>query len=156
MKARTLPGFTLVELIIVMILTGILVGLAGGVFYYLNSYRIQVDRKAIPLNTVSRLEYVLRRDVEESQTIIAEEDLLKCYFASDSVIYQSVDTVLLRRQAGFTESFEVVVSFGNFVLTDDRLEQFEVAVIDERKRINRYYFAKQYGLAAIINQKPTP
>ncbi len=50
-------GFTLLELLIVLILTGILMSLVSGVIYYLFVYHKQIESKALPVNVIHQFDY---------------------------------------------------------------------------------------------------
>ncbi|MEL7148835.1 MAG: prepilin-type N-terminal cleavage/methylation domain-containing protein [Bacteroidota bacterium] len=146
-KREKLPGFTLLELLIVLILMGILISLAGGVFYNLNTYRLQVERRSGPINATSRLEFTLRNDVEQAKELNIEDQVLSCYRMTDTVTYVVSTDELIRTQAGLVDTFQLESSISKVMVTNQRLRQFELSLTDQLGRTYHYFFSKDYSVA---------
>lgn len=139
-----LNGFTLLELLIVLILTGILMSLVSGMFYYLFVYQKQVEDKSAPVNTIHRLDYLIRLDMDRAETLSFGSGVLTARLPGDTVSYQFGEESIVRMQRSVTDTFSVAGTVGKLVTREDLLVSFELSLAFGPGTGVRHFYEKQY------------
>ncbi len=144
-----MKAFTLVELMVVMMLTALLILLAGGIFYYLSQYSAQIMHKALPVNELSRIHYLLENDVALSDKVEFNGDTLK--FMSDRPIsYVLMDSVMLRIQSPMIDTFSIKAQLKEIELTDGAVTSCNLEYRDHYNRLGNILLTKTYSSAQLL------
>lgn len=92
MNTKKLKAFTLVEMMIVLLLSSILMGAASVLYQNVTAYHTRLRDRAEQTNTFHRLKYYLQKDISRSDAIELTSSVLdlndgqiKYYFEADSV-----------------------------------------------------------------------
>ena len=147
MKTLSLKGFTLIELLVVLILTGILMSLVSGMFYYLFVYQKQIETKATPIETIHRLDYLVRLDMERSERVIFEKEIITMKLPADTVFYELNEDYILRRQKQVTDTFAISNTVGNLKIRNGFLTGFEWSLTYGPGVTIRHIYHKTYDRA---------
>lgn len=147
MKDLKIKAFTLIELLVVLILTGLLVSLVGGIFYYLFVYQQQIDRKPVAVNTMQQMDYLLKRDFDQSEKLFFDGIKLSCINDLDSISYVFESDMIIRKQLIMVDTFLVEALTGRVEKVGDLLKSIEMVVNDSQNRKVRHRYEKIYGVA---------
>lgn len=147
MKDMKIKAFTLIELLVVLILTGVLVSLVGGIFYYLFVYQQQIDRKPVAVNSMQQLDYLLKKDFDQSERLFYDEGNLACISSQDSVQYAFDGNTIIRMQSIMVDTFEIGAVPGRIEKIGDLLKSFEMEITDQQNRTVKHRYEKSYGVA---------
>lgn len=147
MKHPKFKSFTLLELLIVLILTGILMSLVSGIFYYLFVYHQQVERKALPVNRIHQLDYLLKRDIDKASKVLLENHVLECRNWRDTVVYTIESNYVIRAQNTVVDTISIKASIDKIVKAGIFLKSFELSVEDNQNRKISHYYEKIYGVS---------
>jgi len=96
MMNRRLKAFTLTEMIVVMLLTAVVIGMAYAVFQIISKSYTSFNLKNEKVNDAERLEHWLARDLQRADACLNEEDGLKLLIGVDTVSYTFKDSVVTR------------------------------------------------------------
>src|ERR1044072_3609062 len=103
-------SFSLVEMLVVLVLSGISIGIIYFAYYTLSTYQITLSRKYNDLNDRNTLYFSLKKDIERSQqvTVFGESDLY-CLSPHENLTiqYSFSSTYSIRRQAGRVDTFHI-------------------------------------------------
>ncbi|MGB3468380.1 MAG: prepilin-type N-terminal cleavage/methylation domain-containing protein [Cyclobacteriaceae bacterium] len=143
-NAKKLPGFTLLELLIVLILTGVLMSLVSGTFYYLFVYQQQVEKKSIPVNTAHRLDYLLRLDMDRAVDIKYTDREMIMNLPQDTVTYVFGDEMILRGQSTVADTFAITGAVKHVVIQNDQLLSFELTLAMQPGSTIAHFYRKAY------------
>lgn len=147
MKNKKIKAFTLVELLVVLILSGVLASLVGGIFYYLFVYQQQIDRKPVAVNSMQQLDYLLKKDFDQSEKLFLEGRSLQCINKQDSVNYTFEGSAVIRQQSIVVDTFRISADPGRIEKVGNLLKSFEMEVTDKQNRKVRHRYEKIYGVA---------
>jgi Tfp pilus assembly protein PilE len=158
MRNKRLKSFTLVEMIVVMLLTAVVVGMAYEVFQVVsksyNSFSVKSER----INDVERLEHWLSRDFLRAEAISASGHELCMLMGKDTVYYRFADSMITRQgrrvdairvsNEGFVTAF-----LGKPLEYEKRslpADQLNFKIILEKQEIPESFY-KLYSAAQLIN-----
>ena len=102
---RRTDAFTLQELLIVMILSGILLSTAYYGLRVVQQYYLRFDQRSEQNLAHQTLHSLLQRDFERAVYVVKEERAVVCHLNSEPIIYKFTTEAVLRRQAGAMDSF---------------------------------------------------
>ena len=102
---RRTDAFTLQELLIVMILSGILLSTAYYGLRVVQQYYLRFDQRSEQNLAHQTLHSLLQRDFERAVYVVKEERAVVCHLTNEPIIYEFTTEAVLRRQAGITDSF---------------------------------------------------
>jgi len=151
MSKGDIKAFTIMEILVVLILSGILMAVVGGIFYNLQLYKDTLEQKAIPVNNQQKIEYLVASDIEFSQSISMENNELICIRERDTITYQFGDTFFERVQSTIRDTINVNCEVTKIVETEGLLSSFELIVTDEFNGSNSFFFSKTYDVAQYFN-----
>lgn len=147
---KKLPGFTLLELLFVILLTSIVVSLTFTYFTAFRKYMSEISKDSEYETEIMRFETFLRFDIEKSEFLAMDQNSdysLKCdgtniyyYFGEEFVIRtmdQSDDT-LFAREIKFNPEF--------YPENDTLVVSFNLNITDLNNRIREYWFYKNYPI----------
>ncbi|MFD0766148.1 type II secretion system protein J [Mucilaginibacter lutimaris] len=155
---KQLRSFTLVEMIVVMLLTAIVIGMAYEVFRIVSeSYRSFAEKNE-KVNDVERLEHWLGRDFLRSEAITAGAGELRMAISGDTVIYRFSDSAVVRQglkidsipvqTSGMQTAFRGIPSpaGAQWVPADE----LNFTIVLEKQQIPEYFY-KLYSAEQLIN-----
>lgn len=154
LKTKKWPAYTLMELIIIMVLTGILSAItfsAIGLFTK-NFFMFQkITRRSYELTLLYKL---LLKDIDASQQVeYPNENTILCKYADKAVTYEFDPQKILRR-GGIIDTFHFANQNFKYELlpSSDKVVQelrFELVV---NEQILPYSFRKEYPADIFVNQ----
>jgi prepilin-type N-terminal cleavage/methylation domain-containing protein len=97
MESKRVKAFTLVEMIVVMLLTAVVIGLAYEVFQVISKSYSSFSAKNERINDVERLEHWLKRDFIRAENITAGGNKVCMIIGKDTVSYVFTDSVVTRQ-----------------------------------------------------------
>jgi prepilin-type N-terminal cleavage/methylation domain-containing protein len=111
LRHAELPSFSLVEMLVVLVISGILLGSLYFAYYTVTAYQLALTKKLSHLEDVNGLYFSLKRDVDRGEAIqsTATRDL-RCQFAGQTVQYTFTADYCLRRQTTRIDTFHCKAS----------------------------------------------
>jgi prepilin-type N-terminal cleavage/methylation domain-containing protein len=105
---RRLKAFSLVELLVVMVLSSIVVGIIYYSYLVAWKYHQKLTEKLTTLNQQNGFIAILRKDVQESNSVQwVHERQIVCHRELWDVVYTLADTVAFRTQAQQNEEYAI-------------------------------------------------
>jgi prepilin-type N-terminal cleavage/methylation domain-containing protein len=100
-------AFSLIEILVVLILSSIVVSIIYMGYYNITTYQANLLRKQQRLENISRLYFLLRKDIGRSEFVFATSDsALGCRLAGGDYISYSFESVIVTRtQNSITDTF---------------------------------------------------
>ena len=154
---RRLKAYTLTEMIVVMLLTAVVIGMAYSVFQIISKSYTSFNRKNEKVNDAERLEHWLGRDLQRADACLNEKDGLKLLIGLDTVGYTFKDSVVTRTSLRI-DSFRVytanlTLTFGGQMLdpkTEQPVDQVSFELNLEKQRIPEVFY-KLYSAEQLIH-----
>lgn len=106
MKIKSIKAFTLTEMIVVMMITVIVLGMAYTVFQLVAKTYSNFNGKNGRVNDAERLEEWLRRDCLKASFIYLDHHVLILKNSRDSIRYVFADALILREK-GHVDTFRI-------------------------------------------------
>jgi prepilin-type N-terminal cleavage/methylation domain-containing protein len=157
--SHKVAAFSLVEMLVVMVLSSMMVGIIYFVYYTVNSYQVSLSRKFNKVEGVNSLYSLLTHDVDRSEYIeVTTTKVLKCHvkYTGNDIYYSFSPLYVLRMQESRTDTLACPVNSVAFFLHQKNME---TGLIDEVQietsffgGITKLVFFKQYD-AAILTSK---
>ena len=110
MKNR-LPGFTLIELMQVLILVALLITVLGGSLLYFTRYHTQVTERITADEDADMLAYALESDAFRFKTFVYTENQVLFTGPSDSVVYTFDLETVTRNVGAKADTFHLSATF---------------------------------------------
>ncbi|MCB2411143.1 PulJ/GspJ family protein [Hymenobacter lucidus] len=109
MLTRTLRlrSFTLVELMLALVLSALIFGMAYAGLRIVQQQQQLFQQKAQILGQVSTLQTVLIRDFDRASSITAVDNRVQCTQQARMVEYHWLDSVVTRQQGEVTDTFQL-------------------------------------------------
>ena len=98
-------AFTLQELLIVMILSGILLSTAYYGLRVVQQYHYRFDQRNAVNLQYQTLQSLLQRDVDRATYVMKEGEAIVCYRGNEAIYYEFTHEAVVRKQGGLTEAF---------------------------------------------------
>lgn len=90
-----IKAYTIIELLVVMIISSMVVSFAFGVYFMSVNYSQQLQNKAGLWNEITAMEWMIKNDLNQSSFVVEQEEAITLYRSShDSVIYILGDSLL--------------------------------------------------------------
>ena len=149
---KKLNSFTLSEMLVVLVITAIVVGLAFSVLSLVRKqvYRLQND-------TDKRVQYDLLKNKlfidlnKYPNTYLLKEDLFVCKSELDSIRYKCNDNfIIVESDTMMTNVKEIKFFYKNFEVVNGKIDAIRV-MIEERKGIFKTIFVYKYNDATDTN-----
>lgn len=163
MRVKKLPGFTIMEVTIAMLLSAIVIGLTYTVFSLVTRSYQSYQTGHREMATVLSLDGLLRRDFDRAELILKDTDgivlisknnIIKYRFYPDYVLRKgiAIDTFRLKTDS-IAMSFEGKTIDGSETSAEDsRLDELDMQLTLQKEKIP-YYYHKIYSSANLINRK---
>jgi len=146
----SLPGFTLLEMLFVILLTSIVVSLTFTYFTAVRRYLVQINNESNFETEIMRFETFLRFDIEKSDYLIWEENrnfLLKCAGTNTNYLFGEKYIVRTWEQSDDTLfAAEIEISPEYFPENDTLIKSFNLIITDANRRLREYWFYKTYTI----------
>ncbi len=151
MRNNKLSAFTVMELLVVLILSGLLMSVVAGVFYNLQTYRTELNGKADPINNRKKVNYLLVSDIEKSAVLKMDGKDLACVSRTDTVFYSFNEEFISRKQQIELDTFQIVNEITKIKNIEGLLTSFELTLVTEGGIESTYFYQKEYGVAQFFN-----
>jgi hypothetical protein len=102
-----IKAYTIVELTVAMLVSVVLLGIGFYSLQILQANYLRFSEKAEKMVELTTLQGLLQRDFKRSEVIKAEGNFLFCVSDSLTIIYQIVDTILIRQQLERQDTFSI-------------------------------------------------
>ncbi len=157
MKVNTLKAFTLVELLVAMIITGIVVGITYQVYIManrqFNSYKSGNEK----LSQIIVFKGLLHTDFFQSSSVSKSlEKGIEVVYSDKKILYEWNDKYLLRNDNGLRDTFFINIrssemKFHNFIQmkTNGLLDEL-VLVFEETGSEHSFCFFKKYSADVLM------
>ena len=106
---KKLPAFTLLELIAVLILSGIITLMAYHVLGITRSYYHKFQQKEKAISTISQLAMIIDRDFRKAKAIAGDESNIIFDFQTHQVAYRFMSSYIVRNQSNVRDTFHLAV-----------------------------------------------
>lgn len=144
-----LKSFTLIELMVVMLISAIVIVLAGGVFYNLSQYKVHLNAKAIPVNNMAKFRYLLELDNMRSEKVEVNGDTL-IFSGINSSTYLVLDTVVIREQGNLIDTFQIVSGLTDIKMEEGLVESCNITIRDHHDRESNILLTKYYSSEQLL------
>jgi prepilin-type N-terminal cleavage/methylation domain-containing protein len=104
-KNKSLPGFTLFELIVVMLISSMLFGIIYQAYQVIQFHYIRYEQESQRLGNLNMFFALLEKDVEESERVYADGSFIRCISVGREVEYQFYSDMVLRHQGWKRDTF---------------------------------------------------
>jgi prepilin-type N-terminal cleavage/methylation domain-containing protein len=156
---RKVESFSLIELLVVMVLSSIIVSIIYFSFYTVSKYQMTLASKLNGFNDVSELYFLLKKDFERSKTILsADNEHLRCIIERKGidVEYTFLADNIVRRQTNRTDTFKCKVSTPIFlwqgkeiIAPEINVDELQIELLDGPTSI-QLRVHKEYDAASLI------
>ena len=162
MHNKKIPGFTIIEVTIAMLLSAIVIGLTYTVFSMVTRSYQSYQTRHRDMAIVLSLDGVLRRDFDRAEVILKDTDgivltnknnLIKYRFYPDYVLRKgiAIDTFRLKTDS-IAMSFEgKTIEDSGTGAEDDQLDELDLQVTLQKEKIP-YYYHKIYSSVNLIRK----
>jgi type II secretory pathway pseudopilin PulG len=110
MKRGRLPAFTILELVLAMLITGLLIGMAFSVVTMIIGIHRDFNEKNEAMAKVLLLDRLLKKDFRQAKVIQMKGEQILFVRAADTVIYQMTAVEVLRKQQALTDTLAIKVN----------------------------------------------
>lgn len=139
-----IKGFTLLEMLIVILLTAIVVSMAFLYFNTFNRYIAQINHSSEVELQILRFESLLSYDIDRAEEVLFDLDETTIIeFVGINTSYHFSDSFISRKQDSSVDTLkfdEIVIRPEYFSDTETLLKGFELILKDGKKRERVYYF----------------
>ena len=104
-NTKRFQAFTLHEMMIVMILSGILLGITYYSLEVMQSYYFLYNKEHSTLNDARTLQSLLQQDFDKSSSIVADDHLILCVGQFVQITYEFKQDYVLRLQLQVIDTF---------------------------------------------------
>lgn len=152
---KRLPGFSLIELVIVMMLSGVVLGMVYYSFHitqltftrFLKNKKQQEDFHVMNAN--------LERDFFKSDSITYQDRIVSCYLKDEMVIYDIAEKGIYRNQNNSLDTLQIVVeecicSFEREETQSGWIDELLINYLDKRGH-GDLHFIKNYDAVSILS-----
>jgi prepilin-type N-terminal cleavage/methylation domain-containing protein len=131
MSRASVPSFSLVELLVVMVLSSIIVGVIYFSYATIVSYQLRLSNQKRLVEDAATLYFILKKDVQQSTCVraISHETIL-CERSLGTVNYGFYDGYVLRQQLDRIDTFRLRFEAPKFYQQTKQLGVFP-AIVDE-------------------------
>ena len=159
MPKSKVHSFSLVEMLVVMVLSSFIVGVIYFTYYTVNSYQITLTRKYALNEERSSLYYLLKKDFDKSaelRTVHMNE--LGCYDLTGraNALYFFNDEFVWRKQGTRVDTFYCKMDSLRFLrmgqpitMPDEQIDEVQMILLDFAVPV-RLNLVKEYDRAALI------
>lgn len=152
---RKIPAFTLMEIMIVMIISGIVISFGYSAYTFIQSRSgtfSEITRRDVSLQKTVAL---LERDVFRSCRIIALNGNELLFVGEDTVDYHFNPEYLLRRSGTITDTFNIPVNKCSFqfqreTLTEGLVDKIDLSIRDSESGLIEMGLSKKYDASALM------
>ncbi|MBT1705383.1 prepilin-type N-terminal cleavage/methylation domain-containing protein [Fulvivirgaceae bacterium PWU20] len=123
LKSKT-NAFTLVEMLVVLVLSSIIVSIIYVAYFTITRYQVDLSRKQKRSEDLTSLYYLLKRDIHSSVNIEAVNDLSLNCSGKINILYQFTSTYTVRMQESRVDTFYVQVTAPLFLWKTLQLTTF--------------------------------
>lgn len=163
MYSKKVPGFTIMEVTIAMLLSAIVIGLAYTVFSLVTRSYQSYQARHRQMATVLSLDGMLRRDFDRAEVILEDTDgivltsknhLIKYRFYPDYILRKGIATDTFRLKAdSVAKTFEgKAIDDSGTGAEENRIDELDIQLTLQKQKIP-YYYHKIYSSANLINRK---
>jgi prepilin-type N-terminal cleavage/methylation domain-containing protein len=154
-KNKSLPGFTVIELLIVMLLSGIVVGITYLYFTQFQSYLRQTSVRSDQYFSAGQLHMVLQHDMEQAQQVFfSSPDELHLHLNETEIEYVFDAEYIVRKHPVSSDTFQIQI----LDIKVDEMEDYQdlVKTIELETRMNnqdllRFELYKDYTAKTLFN-----
>lgn len=163
MRSKKVPGFTIIEVTIAMLLSAIVIGLTYTVFSLVTRSYQRYQTRHREMATVISLDGLLRRDFDRAELVLKDTDgialtsktnLIKYRFYPDYILRKGIATDTFRLKAD-----SVAMTFEGKAIDDsgtgaeeNRIDELDMQLTLQKEKIP-YYYHKIYSSANLIKRK---
>ena len=148
MSPRTLKAFTLIEVLVAMLLSSIVIGMAYLYFGQFQKYLTQTVQRDDVLLESNRFLFVIKFDFDRADKIWAGvTDELHLKDGAEVIIYQFTDEEIMRETAQGSEIFLLNTQNRNFIQKAKYGDLISVVSFDlnyENKLLDQFFYWKEY------------
>lgn len=154
-KSNKLPGYTIIELIIIMVLTGILSALTFSALtlFSQNFFFFQkITRRSYELTLFHKL---MLKDIDGAQKVeTVGPASLRCVYVDTEIQYDFETDQVLRRSAALVDTFHFAVHDYKYELlsASDKVVQSVTFELHISEQVLPYIFKKEYPADVFINE----
>jgi len=157
--ARRIEAFSLIEMLVVLILSSIIVSIIYFMYYTVSTYQLTLIRKQRKSEDLATLYFLLRRDVDHAKEIVAfsEDEIETTRTDAQSVLYSFDSAFVLRKQLTRIDTF--YGQFGNVQLAwrqkpistyPSNIDKLDVEVKGLALPL-QIHVVKKYDAASLVN-----
>lgn len=152
-KIVKIKSFTLTELTVTLIISSIVIALAGTGLLMVNSQYKSFQIKSESLHQINLVHQLITKDIEKAETIFEEGEELILKFQNQQIVYVWGENQIIRNQNNLkTDTFKVAIN--NFRTSTNELNLVYEVEFELMNRNQSYplYFSKSYLPSSSINQ----
>jgi len=164
--SRSLPSFSLIEMLVVMVLSSIIVGIIYFSYYTLYTYQVSLSKRYKGFEDISTLYFQLKTDVDRCDRVDASDGntlRFKIPKPDTEIHYFFSTSYVAREQAGRIDTFYCRLQNPVFMLKGNSLadrsaqvDEIQIGVGQLPVEVNVHIY-KQYDVASLLEtvQKDT-
>jgi prepilin-type N-terminal cleavage/methylation domain-containing protein len=156
----SVKSFTLVEMLVVLVLSSIIVGIIYFIFYNVNTYQLNLMRKQQQIGDMNTLFFTMKSDAERCEHIDALNPYEVVFRGDIHVAYVFGDKFVLRKQDSRLDSFAGTFLKPVFSWQGRNVERYPDIVDEIQCEFSHFSDSvtldvrKYYDAAALINVSP--
>lgn len=153
------PAFSIIEMLVVMLLSSLIVGIIYFAYYTVNGYQLTLTRKLQQVDDVAGLYYNLKADLDRSENVYMSGQGIVCNFrqVGSPVEYSFFSEFIIRSQASRTDTLKCAVEEflfyfqGESATLGGTVDEVWIIIKSGNESVS-LHMGKEYDAAALVNQ----
>lgn len=104
---KQLKAFTLIEMLVVLVLSALVFGIASSAWLYFEQLSNKINDNQSYLFGYNKFDYLIKNDINSAKTISGTEASLFFEKSEQEIYYQFLDTTIIRIQGEFSDTINI-------------------------------------------------
>lgn len=153
-----LPAFSMIEMLVVMTISGLVMGAVYVAYVTVNGYQVRLAKRLEQVQEVGSLYDNLTLDFERASRVTYENQSIRCRTATGEVLYRIISSCVVRVQANRIDTISCKVvghtafHLGKLALDGQLIDGLEI-VLDQDDQLWPLHLRKHYDAAAWVHHE---
>jgi prepilin-type N-terminal cleavage/methylation domain-containing protein len=159
MKKSKIPGYTIIELIVVMVISTIVVSIAYKTYDIVFTQYLRVRSQNEQIRQLSLLDLLLEKDFANSNYVMNVDEGIVCNYSGKQVVYSLNNRFIVRSERSVSDTFRVMAQNIQFAYSNKAIEESN-RLIDkfsfehqDKEHLLYFRYRKVYAAEFLMNEE---